>query len=114
MILFEVNQDRFGFCLCVRLGPRRPFPDHDSHYQFPVYGLTIDWHGYYGEPDRLTLGGRRFNVVIGLGRHGGSQLWDWKKDEWTDRYRWISISPADHRDRWRRTHVGENPYDNHT
>lgn len=93
----EVNRGKpRGFSFCFRCGPRHRLGSTGPAVL--MFGTTIDWHTIYGEPDRIYLWGP-VELIVGLGRGNGAQVWSWRDNRWTERFRWVTWTPANWRDR---------------
>lgn len=121
----------------VRVGPRGPsrgsLPrigftlDLNEHWGAPnrlyLWGLKRDytiglvsWHKQVETgvvEERIVLGKvrevRHLKTVRVWPYLTRSQAWDWQQSEWTlpPRWRWFSVAPHDHRERWAKAHPEE-------
>ncbi len=89
----------FGFCFGGRFGS-----ETGKYGERTGPGWCLDIHAPMGEPDRLHLFGRRLHAIIGLRPGQGSQAWSWRRSEYTRRCRWLTVAPANFRERFDRAH----------
>lgn len=56
----------YGGCLCIRVGPKHPWPDPGSTHRQARHGFTLDVNAPLGEPNRLYVFSARRQHMIGL------------------------------------------------
>lgn len=90
-----------------------------GHLYTRWFSHTLWWTDEYKEFSNIKVDGRNLGIPVRINYFGKkicwslgnkSQVWSWKKNIWTDKWRWFILWPTDYRERWIKAGKPPGPY----